>query len=259
MTGSDNPSPFQRIALISDIHGNLPALEAVYRHAVQFGATAFLNAGDTVGYGPFPNECLDFLCSHAIVSVIGDYDRKVLHFPENEEKYKRQKHPLRFLSFKWAYEQLTPANLQYLNQLATFREINFAGKTLYLTHGSPLDMKDHLGFLTTRSVWSANQKRANTDFIITGNSHRFWKEKVNDSIFINPGSVGRQDDGDPRASYAILSIGRSLQINHFRITYDLPALVNKIQTFHLPLAFQYMFQNGVNLEQAMEALSQENK
>ncbi|NMB61870.1 MAG: metallophosphoesterase family protein [Chloroflexi bacterium] len=258
MTDSDRFPSFQRIALISDIHGNLPALEAVYHHAIQFGVIIFLNAGDTLGYGPFPNECLNFLRSHHIISVIGDYDLKVLHYPEKEDKFKMQKNALRVLSFQWAHDRLSEENLQYLQQLPLFREVDFAGKTLYLTHGAPLNIKTHLGSLTTRQEWLDNQREAGTDFIITGNSHRFWKEKIENSNFINPGSVGRQDDGDPRASYAILSIGKFIQINHFRIAYDLPPLINKLQAYNLPAQFIYMFKNGVNLEQALEELSQDH-
>lgn len=258
MTDSDKHShSYQRIALISDIHGNLPALEAVYRHAVQFGASIFLNAGDTVGYGPFPNECLNFLRSHHIISVIGDYDLKVLRYPEKADKYKKHKNALRVLSFQWAYDQLSEKNLQYLQQLPLFREMVFAEKTFYLTHGAPLNIKTHLGSLTSGQEWRDNQRKAGTDFIITGNSHHFWKEKVANSNFINPGSVGRQDDGDPRASYVILSIGRFIQINRFRVAYELPPLINKLQAYNLPTQFVYMFKNGVNLEQALEELSQD--
>ena len=250
---------FQRIALFSDIHGNLPALQAVYQHAQSYGAQIFLNAGDIVGYGPFPNECIQFIRSKKMVNVIGDYDQKVLCFPQKKEKYAKKKHPLKVHAFQWTYDQLSQENLEFLLALPVSEKISFADKTIFLTHGAPLDIKAHLGFRTTQQEWKLNQEKAQSDFIITGNSHVFWKKKVGDSIFINPGSVGRQDDGDPRASYAMLSLGNSIQINHFRVAYDISTLLSAFEVYNLPVEFSYMFRNGINLDNTLEELAQAEK
>jgi putative phosphoesterase len=248
-------NPIQSVALLSDIHANLPALEAVYNHAADRGTQLFLNAGDTVGYGPFPNECLEFIRFKKIISVKGDYDRKVLEFPKKKNAFEQKKHPLRMFAFQWAYEQLSNRNFQILSNLSEFEKISIGLKTLYLTHGSPLSMKAHLGPHTPQSELAMNKRFVQSDFLVTGNSHVFWKEQVDDTVFINPGSVGRQDDGDPRASYVLLSIGESIQVDHFRVPYDITSLLNAIKVYNLPVEFSYMFQNGVNLERALTELS----
>ncbi|MGV8026933.1 MAG: metallophosphoesterase family protein [Anaerolineaceae bacterium] len=250
--------PIQRMALLSDIHANLPALEAVYEHAMEQGAQLFLNAGDTVGYGPFPNECLDFIRFKKIISVKGDYDRKVLEFPKKKNVFEEKKHPLQVFAFRWAYEQLNNHNFQNLSNLSEFEKISIESKTLYLTHGSPLSIKAHLGPHTPQSELVLNKRFVQSDFLVTGNSHVFWKEQVGDTLFINPGSVGRQDDGDPRASYVLLSIGNSIQVDHFRVPYDATSLLKAIEVYNLPVEFSYMFENGVNLDRALIELSKPN-
>ncbi len=247
--------PIQCVALLSDIHANLPALEATYNHALDHGAQLFLNAGDTVGYGPFPNECLDFIRFKKIISVKGDYDRKVLEFPKKKNVFEQKKHPLRIFAFQWAYEQLSNRNFQILSNFSEFEKISIGSKTLYLTHGSPLSRKAYLGPHTPQTELAMNKKLIQTEFLVTGNSHIFWKEQVDDTVFINPGSVGRQDDGDSRASYVLLSIGESIRVENFRVSYDITSLLNAVEVYNLPFVFSYMFQNGVNLEKALAALS----
>jgi putative phosphoesterase len=247
--------PIQQVALLSDIHANLPALEAMYEHAMNHGAQLFLNAGDTVGYGPFPNECIEFIRFKKIISVKGDYDLKVLNFPKKKNAFERKKHPLRVLAFQWAYEQISNRNFQFLSDLPVSRKISIKAMLIYLTHGTVLNIKAHLGSDTLFPELVLNQQAARSDIIVTGNSHIFWKKYVRDTLFINPGSVGREDDGDPRASYALLSIGKSIQVNHYRVPYDISGLLHAIEVYNLPIEFSYMFQNGVNLERAIANLS----
>ncbi|NMC30100.1 MAG: metallophosphoesterase family protein [Pelolinea sp.] len=245
----------QTIALLSDIHGNLPALEAVCQHAIEHGAQLFLNAGDTVGFGPFPNECLDFIRIHRFHSVKGDFDQKVLEFPTKRNVFELKKHYLRVFTLRWAYEQLSRHNFEFLSALPEFSKIGVGIKMLYLTHGSPRNPKAHLGPNTSRVELLFNQRHAKSDFIVTGNSHFFWKEQLENTIFINPGSVGRQDDGDPRASYAILSLGDPIRVTQFRVTYNVARVIHANEVYNLPVEFSYMFENGVNLERALADLS----
>lgn len=248
-------NPIQKIALVSDIHANLPALEAVYRHAIQHGVQLFLNAGDTVGFGPFPNECLDFIRLKKMVSVKGDYDQKVLEYPKRKNSLEKKKNPLQLFSFKWAYEQLTEHNFRFLADLPEFQCIPIGMKKVYIAHGSPMSIKAHLGSTTTHSELVANQKIAQSDFIICGNSHVYWSSQVKDTLFTNPGSVGRQDDGDPRASYATLSLSDPIKVDHYRVPYDISRVLQAIEVYNLPVEFSYMFQRGVNLERAIAELS----
>ena len=106
-----------KIALIGDVHANLPALEAVLAHAHQQGVEAIWNLGDFLGYGAFPDEVVVRLRAEGALSIIGNYDLKVLKFPKRKEKWDKSKHPQKYLAFQWAYEHLSKESRKYLRSL----------------------------------------------------------------------------------------------------------------------------------------------
>ena len=248
-------TPFHCIALVSDIHGNLPALQSVYEHAIQQGAQLFLNAGDTIGYGPFPNECVDFIRDKKFFSVIGDYDQKVLAFPQHARRYQQKKHVLKSLAFRWAYQNLTPTNLRYLSHLPINHRMSLAQRSFFLTHGAPNDTGSYIGDATTSQEWQRYQQQAHSDVIISGNTHILHQHTIEDTLFVNPGSVGRQDDGDPRASYAILLLDDAITIKQYRVEYDLEQIVEQLEFYDLPCEFSYMFRKGCSLDTALQQMS----
>ena len=83
-------NPDIKIAVISDVHANLQALERVIRDAEERGIDVFLNAGDSIGFGPFPNEVVELLCEKNVLSVVGNYDLEVV---EGKTKEKERKKP----------------------------------------------------------------------------------------------------------------------------------------------------------------------
>lgn len=251
-----NPiTPLQYIALVSDIHGNLPALQSVYEHARQQGALLFFNAGDTIGYGPFPNECIDFIREKKFFSVIGDYDQKVLAFPQHAKEYRQNKHPLKNLAFQWAFENLTQPNIQYLSQLPVNHQMTIAHKSFFLTHGTPNNTQAHIGNATTSQEWQRYQQEAHSDIVISGNTHIYHHHTALNTLFVNPGSVGRQDDGDPRASYAILQLDDPFTIRQYRVEYDIEHVIKQLEFYDLPCEFSYMFREGCSLNTALLQMS----
>ncbi|MGC9398261.1 MAG: metallophosphoesterase family protein [Anaerolineae bacterium] len=89
-----------KIALIGDVHANLPALLAGITHAEKQGVAHIWHIGDFPGYGAFPNEIVQQLRRRQALSVIGNYDRKVLKFKRRAETWRRKKRPEKFLAFK---------------------------------------------------------------------------------------------------------------------------------------------------------------
>lgn len=248
-------TPFHCIALVSDIHGNLPALQSVYEHAIQQGSQLFFNAGDTVGYGPFPDECVDFIRDKKFFSVIGDYDQKVLAFPQHAGRYHQNKHVLKNLAFQWAFENLTQPNIQYLSHLPVNHQMTITHKSFFLTHGTPNNTQAHIGNATTSQEWLRYQHEAHSDIIISGNTHIFHQHTTEITLFVNPGSVGRQDDGDPRASYAILQLDDPFTIRQYRVEYDIEQVVKQLEFYGLPCEFSYMFREGCSLDTALQHMS----
>ena len=98
-----------KIALIGDVHGNLPALAAVLKDARVRGATAIWNVGDFVGYGPFPDDVVRRLRAAKAVSIAGNYDLKVLKIGTEGRKSLARKAPQKALAFQWAFDLVLAA------------------------------------------------------------------------------------------------------------------------------------------------------
>jgi putative phosphoesterase len=245
----------KRIALLGDIHANLPALEAVLSHARSLGATALWNTGDFVGYGAFPDEVVSLLQREGATSIIGNYDLKVLKFPGRQEKWRHSKHPQKYLAFQWAYQHLSETSRSILRGLPQEVILNERGKRFLLTHGSPASNKEALmpgtpvDRLRELLILAKQRHSAPIDAIICGHSHQAFARLVDGTWFINTGSVGRPDDGDPRACYAILTIEQeSIYTKHYRVAYDISRAVDAIQANGLPEAFALMHIQGRDLE-----------
>jgi putative phosphoesterase len=245
----------KRIALLGDIHANLPALEAVLDHARSLGVVKIWNTGDFVGYGAFPDEVVKRMQQEGATSIIGNYDKKVLKFPRRSEKWRHSKHPQKWLAFYWAYQNLSETSLAILQSLPDEILLEERGKRILLTHGSPASIEevltsdtpdDRLGELLDLA---GQHHGAPIDAVICGHSHQAFVRQAKESWFINTGTVGRPDDGDPRACYAILSIGEDLfQVNHYRVEYDIPRAVQAIRANGLPEVFAQMLIQGRDLE-----------
>jgi len=241
-----------KIALLGDVHANLPALQAVLAHIRQQAVDAVWNTGDFVGYNAFPNEVIDQLRQTDAVSIVGNYDRKVLKFKKKKDKWQKTKRPEKYLAFKWAYKTLTKENRAYLRSLPQERRLHVSGQQILLTHGSPAAMDEALTPETPDRRFRELAQIAETDVVVCGHSHRPFARQVDGVWFINTGSVGRPDDGDPRASYAVLEIEPDdLQVKHYRLDYDIAQAVAAIQQNNFPEAFGWMLQQGRNLDEVL--------
>jgi len=245
-----------RFALLGDVHANLPALQAVVAHAKELDVAGYWNIGDFVGYGPFPNEVIDLLRDINAQSIIGNYDQKVLKFPQKAKKWHKKKHPLKYSAFGWAYETLTIDNREYLASLPTELELTVAKRSVLLTHASPQSIEEHLTPETPQERFYELVRGVSADLVVFGHSHQPFVRLINGVWFVNTGSVGRPDDGDPRSCYAILEItDRDIIVKHYRLVYDLDRTVNAIHDAHLPEAFAQMMILGYNLDDVLERIA----
>jgi putative phosphoesterase len=236
-------------ALISDVHGNLPALRAVLKHAEKQGATTIWNLGDFVGYAPFPDECVQLLREQAEVNLLGNYDKKVLKVKKKREEWKLSKTPEKWQSFEWAYTHLSSKSLGYLKSLPVASRKIVDRWEIEMVHGSPASINEYLSPETPEERFIEISQNLQSRVILCGHSHIPFIRQVSQKWFINPGSVGRMDDGDPRASYATLSFSdSSLAISHYRVPYPVGEVVQTISDLKLPDNFSLMFIMGRNLD-----------
>lgn len=237
-----------KIALLGDAHANLPALETVLAHAAQQQPDAIWYVGDFVGYNPYPNRVVRLLRRASAVSIIGNYDEKVLRF--GQKGWKAPRHPLKYRAFEWAYRSLSKKNRRYLQTLPREIVLRFKHASVLLTHGSPASNKEALTPDTPDARLRELAQLAGVDIIVCGHSHRPFARQVGGVWFINPGSVGRPDDGDPRAAYALLTLKKSgVRVRHFRLDYDVERVVEKLRQKKLPAEFGEMLRRGCNLDE----------
>jgi putative phosphoesterase len=241
-----------KVALFADIHGNFPALHAVWHHARRFGAEDFWNLGDSVGYGPFAPEVLKFLRSRYVLTLRGNYDSKVLRLPERGEAWLATKRPEKALAFQACWESLSEEELRYLQELPEVLRLRYHGRAFFLCHGSPDSPGEHLDTSTSQERLEELGKATGADCVLCGHSHIPFDRTVGEWRFVNPGSVGRPDDGDPRASYCLLEVSKEGITTAFhRVGYDVDKVLLGLRSQGLPDVFGRMFLQGRSLESVL--------
>ncbi|MEN6517795.1 MAG: CHAD domain-containing protein [Methanospirillum sp.] len=207
-----------RIALIADVHGNLPALEAVIADAKMRGATGFINAGDLVGYGFSPNEVIRRLREVGSIDVAGNLDRKVVktarkgrRVPDDETT-----DPARVA---WTAGVLSSTQLAYLEDLPSTRRFMLRGVRLLVTHIAPEGGKDGILPDLPDDRVPVPERDREADVVILGHTHRPMARTVRGVRFLNPGSVGRSEAGTDKADYALLQLF-PFDICHFSISLN---------------------------------------
>jgi putative phosphoesterase len=237
-----------KIAVLSDVHGNLPALEAVLRDCAKHSIEQIWYLGDFVGYVPYPNEVIKRLRDADAISIIGNYDLKVLSFTQKVRQWKKNKSLEKYCAFAWNYKALTPANKRYLRKLPKERRIRIGGFDVLLTHGSPVDNEEGIGRLMPDKRLSELAKIAGADLVLCGHTHRPFKKNAGGVLFVNAGSVGRPE-GVARASYAVLNFacGRAA-VRHYKVKYDIAKATNAIRKAALSAGFIDVLEKATSLD-----------
>jgi putative phosphoesterase len=243
-------SKTRKIALLGDVHGNLPALEAVLEDAARQAADEVWNLGDFLGYAPFPNEVAQRLREAGAVSIIGNYDLKVLAFQQQQARWKHKKTPEKYVAFEWNDEHLSGRTRAFLESLPQQLRLEIDGATVLLVHGSPAAIDEPLGSGTPQGRFVELARRAAADVVVCGHSHEAFARREGDTWFVNPGSVGRPEGGDWRASYALLEFaGGEWKVEHRRITYDVDRVARAVRAAGLPESFVDVFRQAQSLDQ----------
>jgi len=235
------------ILLISDIHGNFPALQAVARHLAAERFDMIINCGDSTVYAPFPNQVLDWLQRRNVVTIAGNTDRKVKKLLKGKCFKKPSKQEKRVMYTATA-SALTTENSLWLRQLKKKAFLKVADRTIGIFHGSPAHADEFLFPDTPQSRFLELASSCPADIVITGHSHTPFYKTVNNTLFINPGSVGRMFDGDPRASCAELFLDEnSTSVAHHRIPYPVEEVVRELERQGLPAIYSTMYRVGKKL------------
>lgn len=198
-----------QVGLLSDIHGSLHALQRVWDALARqgFAECPLLNAGDTVGYGPDPQGCIDFLRARPqIISVQGNYDRNVARFPEREADYRRKwgrARPDKFEAIRRDSGLISADTREWLLALPRERELDLGGVLLLLTHYAP-QSKEGLGLWTSTARLAFLAAQTPAAAVVCGHTHSPFARTAGGTLFVNPGTVGLARSGP--ACYALLTL-----------------------------------------------------
>jgi putative phosphoesterase len=195
------------LAILSDIHGNLPALQAVMKDALARGCDRFISLGDVVSYYAQPGECIDLLREYNAINILGNHDSYLTtntNCPRSKAVSKIIDHHKKIVTEK---------QLDWLRKsLPLLRE----GMTLFV-HGGPDDPQDQYLYAVSEKIFPQE-----VQLLFSGHTHVQIRVDFCGKIYCNPGSVGQPRDGDSRAAYATLDNGK---VNLHRVTYDIDKTV----------------------------------
>lgn len=223
------------LALIGDIHGNLPALEAVLERIDDEGIQTVLNTGDAVGGFPWPNEVVDLLRRRDIPSVQGEVDRMAAGFLRRGKSIRGKASPEMLAHLEWTYDRLRSDNLEHLGTLPRHRALCYEGIDVFLCHGSPSSQSDSLLEDDEEARFLRQRETANAPVVVCGRTHRpFWRD-VAGTHFIDPGSVGIPAEGRAVARYAVLDTEQDpWSVDLAAAPYDLDAALRRLDDLGLP-------------------------
>lgn len=244
-----------RLALISDIHGNLPALESVLADIERREVHATYHLGDLVGYAPWGDQVVELLRRRGIAGVAGNYDSTVAadykHCGCRYEDPRQEE--LSHLSYDWTRRHTSPATKAFLGALPFRLDVrpsggHLAGPVLTLVHGAPTLntlywTEDRPDDFCVKMAALAGLRAG--DAIAFGHTHKPWCRTIDGIHFVNTGSVGRPKDGDPRAGYVLLPFADGgLEAEFVRVEYDLARAMTGVRESGLPGEFAEQLRTG---------------
>jgi predicted phosphodiesterase len=214
----------KRLAILADVHGNLPALRAVMADIESLSPDEVLVGGDLVGRGPQGSAVIREIAARNWPSIRGNHEDYLLGFRRGEvpaEWWEQEE----WAASRWMAADLTESDVAYLETLP-FSLSSRLAPGLLLTHGSPRSHSEGLG------PWSSDRKLEKLlggieeTTLVCGHTHRPMQRRVNSGQVINVGSVGLPFNGDQRAQYAILEWDGAEWSAEFRqVEYDLKEIL----------------------------------
>ena len=269
----------QRIAILSCIHGNMAALEAVWDDLGNQNIDQLYCLGDLVGYGPYPNEVVEFVKQNNIPTVLGCWDEGIgmeqedcgcKFITEEDAEYGHA-------AFKWTRSNITEENRKFLSELYFGQRVtNTAAGTLLLVHGSPRNTGEYLMESTHDLILFERAAAGDCDVLICGHTHVPFVRQIEGTLkvtaelgvkdaiqkdlgmvkspaprevslkpklLINAGSVGEPRHGGVEATYVVFNT-KTKAVEIRGVPYDVGATVKALKNSGLPEAFVSRLESG---------------
>jgi putative phosphoesterase len=227
-----------RVAVITDIHGNLPAVDASLAAIEQLGVDGVYCGGDLVGYGPHPNEVRALIAERGIPTIYGNYDYAIArdlddcgcaYVTQHDRELGQQ-------SVAWTLAHTNQGSKDFMRGLPFDLRFELGGQRVRLVHGSPRKVNEYLFEDKPARTFERIAAGADCDVLVFGHTHKPWIHEYGGVLFINCGSVGKPKDGDPRAAFAILELDDTGRVRASieRVYYDAEAVAREVEAAGLP-------------------------
>ncbi|MBZ6006298.1 metallophosphatase family protein [Paraclostridium bifermentans] len=243
-----------KIAVISDIHSNIYALDSVLADIETKDVDMTVCTGDLVGYGTRPNEVIETLKKNKILTIMGNYDDSIGNlkivcgcaYPDPKDAEKAG------LSMHFTGQTTKVENKEYLRNLPKELIFNFDKKAIRFVHGSTRLINEYL---------KENSKEADEvmselveDILVCGHTHIPYAKYYGEKLLVNAGSVGKPKTGNPNANYVIIDIKNedeiaktpsSVEVEIIEVKYDFERIANEIEENEiLPNDFAILIREG---------------
>jgi putative phosphoesterase len=215
--------PVMRIAVLADLHANLPALRAVLDDVLSLGCDTMWCVGDLVGRGPHPGEVVEEMRRLAVPTIQGNWDDAVAQHREHPGVVwaNHDAEAAGQFSMAWTITHLTEDQRAWLRQLPTSHRLEVEGRSALLFHGSPTRQSDYLWSDRPSRVFARVASDTGDDLLCFGNTHEAFHRVVGKSHLVAAGSVGCGTLDDMSASYAVIDIaGADVMVNFRSVPYD---------------------------------------
>jgi putative phosphoesterase len=228
------------VAVITDIHANLPALHAALARIDELGIERIYCGGDLVGYGPHPNEVCALIQERAIPTIYGNYDYAIARDLEDcgcayvtphDRALGRQ-------SVQWTLAHTDAASKALMRELPFDIHFEVGGVPVHLVHGSPRKVNEYLFEDKPASLYERLAAAESDPVLVFGHTHKPWQHEHGGVLFVNCGSLGKPKDGDARGAFAVLGpAGGEVEVRIERVAYDTGAVAAKVREAGLPREF----------------------
>ena len=230
------------IGLISDVHANVIALEAVLAELRAQGADTIVCLGDLVGYGPAPNETVELVRKSGLLCTLGAADERIA-FDFARRRVSRKGVADEIL--EWTRDVIDPRHVQFLQTLPVQRRLETPVGRLRFFHGTAEDPAERLDLQQDPITLTRLLERHRCTILACGGSHVPYFRKLHSGWVVNPGSVGLSLNGEPGADYALLTIrDGAVDITMDKVEYDFAAVAFDIVAWGLPAMVAEAIQMG---------------
>jgi putative phosphoesterase len=237
----------EAVAVITDIHGNLPALHAALARIDELGVGRVLCGGDLVGYGPHPDEVCALIAARGIPAIYGNYDYAIARDLEDcgcayataSDRELGQR------SVEWTLANTSAESKEFMRGLPFDVRFRVGELDVHLVHGSPRKVNEYLFEDKPASLYERLALAESARVLVFGHTHKPWTRDHGGVRFVNCGSVGKPKDGDPRGAFAVLAPDSGeVRVRIERVGYDAAGVAREVREAGLPGEYADMLVAG---------------